>query len=618
MSPIPVSKTKIIPPRRRSELITRKRLLDMLFEALDKRLTLVTAPAGYGKTSLLIDLAHHSEMPFCWLALDELDREPQRFAAYFIAALAERFPGFGAQSRSVLDNMNSFEQDMERLLVTLINELLEQVSEHFAFVLDDFHLLDGVQPIQSFVNRFVQLMDDNCHLIISSRTLASLNNLLLLVARDQAIGLDYLDLAFQPHELQTLLAQNRNLHISDEEANRLIKETEGWITGLQFSDSTVLRKNSARSVLEDSATLFEYLGQQVLDRLPPELREFVLRTSLLDEFDAALCERVLAPLYPGPQDWHNWIRLVSRNNLFALPVGEDGRWLRYHHLFRDFIRDCFKREHPEEVTPILTRLEQAYESMSEWEKAHYICQLLNDVNLLAEMIERAGTFMIQRAHLTLESWLGDIPASMLRTRPGLLSIRGVIARLRDDLHESLALLNEAERLFRLQEDEAGLALTLSRRGITLWRLGEYDAALGDADEVTRLTEDHPDRRALYAEALRLKGNVLFRLGEVRQSIGFLEKSLDLYVRLNENASVPILLMETGMIYRAMGDYTQAQNAYEKALHIWRQDRNLFSQANVLNSLGVLYHSLGLYEKAMLAFEEGLICARRAGTGGSMR
>lgn len=611
MPPFPVSKTKIVPPRRRAELLTRQRLLDLLFEALDKKLTLISAPAGYGKTSLLIDLAHNSEFPCCWLTLDELDREPQRFAAYFIAALAERFPKFGSQSKSVLDGMVSFEQDMERLLVTLVNELYEQVQEYFIFVLDDFHLLEGATPIQNFVNRFIQLVDDNCHLVISSRILTGLTDLPLLVAREQVSGLNFADLAFQPHELQALLAQNNNVHISDEEAARLIEEAEGWITGLQFSGATVLGRSSPHAILRDSAGLSEYFDQQVLDRQPPDLREFILRTSLLEEFDASLCETVLAPLYAEPQDWEERIKLIARNNLFALPVGEDGRWLRYHHLFRDFIRRRFERERPAEIKPILSRLQQAYETMGEWEKAHHICRQLDDPTALAEMIERAGTSMLQSAHLTMESWLNELPPSLLRTRPGLLSIRGAITCTKGNLQDGLILLNDAERLFRVDGNAYGLALTLSRRAGAYRFLGDYEKALRDVDELIRLSEDEDELRMLYSEALRIKGLVLYRLGQARRSVEYFEKSLSLYISLNDSASIPRLLMETGMAYRATGDFEAARSAYEKALEIWRREGNLFWQASLLNNMGGLFHGQGEYEKAALTFEEGLLCAQRS-------
>jgi ATP/maltotriose-dependent transcriptional regulator MalT/two-component SAPR family response regulator len=610
MPSIPISKTKVIPPRRREELLTRKRLLDLLFDSLDKRLTLVSAPAGYGKTSLLIDMAHASELPCCWLALDELDREPGRFAAYFIAALSERFPKFGSQSKSALDTMTSFEQGMERLLVTLINELYDQVPEHFILVLDDFHLIEDVQPIQNFINRFVHLVDDNCHLVISSRKVVGLPDMPLLVAREQVSGLDFADLAFLPGEIQALLAQNKGLHISDEEASRLVAETEGWITGLQFSDMAALRKNTARMVMEGSAGLFDYLGQQVLDRQPADLQEFILRTSLMDEFDASLCESALAPLYPQPQDWQNWIRLISRSNMFALPVGEGGRWLRYHHLFRDFIRERFERERPHEVKQVLLRLQQAYEAMGEWERAHHICRQLDDSTALAGLIERASTSMLQSAHLTMESWLNDLPPSLLRTRPGLLSIRGAITYTNGDLHKGLDLLIQADEIYRREGDDSGLNLNLIRCATAYRLLGDYTASLHAAEEVIEATEANDEMQLLHAEALRLKGLALYRLGNARQAVVFLERSLEARRQISK-ASIPVLLMETGMAYRAIGDFTEARNAYEKALQIWRKEGNLSWQASLLNNLGFLYYFQGEYEKAAFTLEEGLICARRS-------
>jgi LuxR family transcriptional regulator, maltose regulon positive regulatory protein len=604
MSPIPVSKSKIIPPSRRPQLLTRKRLLEFMYEALDKKLTLISAPAGYGKTSLLIDLIHDEDNDWktCWLALDELDREPQRFASYFVASIAQQIPAFGTQSNDVLDSMGSFDGNVERLLVTLINELMESTNEICIIILDDFHLVEDVGAITNFINRFVQLIPENCRLVISSRKIAEIPELPRLIAHGDANGIDFDDLAFQAEEIQRLISQNENRHISDEEAKRLATETEGWITGLQFSNIKLPSSG-------DPSGLFNYFRQQVLDKQSPEIREFILRTSLFEEFDAKLCELVLQPLYAQKQDWQTLIKNTANNNAFTLRVGEGGNGLRYHHLFRDFIQAQFKSERPDEVTPLLSNLQLAYESLNEWEKAHHICKKINDTTALVEMVERAGSFMLQRANMILDSWLNELPVSMLKERPRLISIRGAMAYLKGDLQESLTLLNQAVEMLQREEDPTELALALSRRGNTYRLLGDYEKSLIDIDQFINITEQDEELRSLYAEALRSKGIILIRLGLPREVLPFLERALNIYEYLKEEESIPILLIDTGLAYRSMGDFEQAQNAYLKALQTWEKTGNIYQQSVLLNNMGVFYQFLGHYEEAVLAFEKGLLFAR---------
>ncbi|MBL8062332.1 MAG: tetratricopeptide repeat protein [Anaerolineales bacterium] len=604
MTSIPISKTKIIPPRRREELLERKRLLDMLFEAMEKKLVLVSAPAGYGKTSLLIDLVLNSEYKCCWLSLDELDREPQRFAAYLTASIAQQFPGFGVQSNAVLEGMTSFEAGMERLTVSLVNEAFESIKEHFILILDDFHLLQDVTLIAEFLNRFIQLVDDNCHIVISSRMLTALTDLSLMVAREQVGGLDFSDLAFRMEEIQALALKNNRMHLTDEEAEKLIAETEGWITGLQFVGTNIPRFNTG-------VGLFDYLGQQVVDRQKPAIQEFLLRSSLIEEFDSALCEAVLASFYSERQDWDGFIRAVIQNNLFALPVGADGRSLRYHHLFRDYLQNRFKREKPDEVRPLLINLGAAYERMGEWDKAHHATLQLQDVDLLAAMIERACLSISIRPLSVTEAWLGDLPPSILGSRPGIISIRGVIAYTKGEFDLGLELLARAEAIFRESADMPNLTLTLVRRAMNHRFLGDYEASLRDAEEAAQISEGRDGLQMLYAEAMRIKGLVLFRLGKARQAATFLEQALSSYTTLKDFIGIPLLLTETGMVYESLGRYSDAEMSYEKALPIWKQQGNLTGQANLLNNMGYVCHLQGQYEKAAYTYEEGLLCARRS-------
>ena len=208
---IPLTHTRILPPRKPADLLTRQRLLDLLYDLLDYRLIIVAAPAGYGKTSLLIDLAHHTEFPICWYALDALDRDPQRFIAYFIASIAQRFPDFGKRSAAALQSTAAVDLNLDDLVTAIVNEAYEHIREHFVLVLDDYHLIGENKTINRFVSRFVQEVDENCHLILSSRTLLTLLDLPLMVARSQVGGLGLEELDFHADEIQELILQNYHL-----------------------------------------------------------------------------------------------------------------------------------------------------------------------------------------------------------------------------------------------------------------------------------------------------------------------------------------------------------------------------------------------------------------------
>ena len=233
---IPVSRTKIVIPALRPEILHRGRLLALFDNLLDKKLTIIAAPAGYGKTSLLVDFARQSEIPTCWLSLDALDQDPQRFCAYLIAALEQRFPKFGKQSKAVLRSLVSLEQDMERILSALVNEIDAQIDQHFTLVVDDYQFVDSVPDIRNLFSRFIYLVGENCHIILCSRRVPALPDITLMVARQQVGGFDLQELAFRPNEVRALFESNYGMTLDDRLVDGLMQQTEGWITGLHLAD----------------------------------------------------------------------------------------------------------------------------------------------------------------------------------------------------------------------------------------------------------------------------------------------------------------------------------------------------------------------------------------------
>jgi ATP/maltotriose-dependent transcriptional regulator MalT/DNA-binding SARP family transcriptional activator len=613
---IPVTRTKIILPKRRAELLSRKRLLELLDELLDNRLVIVAAPAGYGKTSLLVDFASANQWPFCWYALDTLDQDPQRFIAHFISALSLRFPKFGKSCMSALQSMSQDRLDLDVMVSLIVNDAYENITEHFILVLDDFHLVESSRPVVYFVNRFIQDVDENCHLVLASRALLTLPDLPLMVARAQVGGLGFDDLCFQPDEIQRLLEQNYQLKLSADEAESLARETEGWVTGLLLSTQVMGKRiaNQQRLARVSGVGLYEYLAQQVLAQQAEPVQEFLLRSALLDEFDIHTCEDVIGKALSIQVDWRELMDAVMRLNLFVLPVGEDGMFIRYHHLFQDFLRDRMRRERPGEAQKILLRLAEMYAEREDWERSYHIYQAAGDVQAVVRLLERAGSAMIVNGRvITLSDWLASLPEDLLGKHPALLSLQGTVAFERGDVNQGLHLLDQAVTGLWPGGEPLQLAQTLCRRSVANRFAGQYRAALDDADEAITLLSSLNQNSVIYADALASKGTVYHYLGQLLEALALLKKALEVYQSLGDENSAAKAWMEIGSLSKKLGKYTDAEQAYNRALEYSQATGNIIWQANLYNNLGVLQHANGDYVTATSSFERAIHYAKLGGS-----
>lgn len=624
-----ITRTRVVRPQRRPDLLSRPRLLQMLHDLLGHRLVLVVAPAGYGKTTLLIDLVHSLTMPAAWYTLSAADRNLHRFAAHFIAAIAQQFPSFGSDSNAALQNLEAGQISFEQFFTLLVNELDAQIHQRFVLVIDDYHLVDDYEPIGSFVSQFLQHAGDFCHIILASRTLLTLPDLALLVARGAVEGLDFQELAFRPDELQALARQNYNQAISDAEAEEMVISTEGWITGLLLSANTKQLHTASRMRLIRSSgiDLYGYLAHQVLDQQPAALRDFLLRTAHMDEFDAELCAAVLDPDWrPAGESWQPLLDALLHQNLFVLPVGEQGDSLRYHHLFQDFLQRQMQSERPAEVPIILRRLVEVCRQKQLWEQAYLYAERLEDPAALVDLIEAAGLQMIYAGRILLiQEWLDKLPASVLQARPKLLDLQGYSRILLGQVEQGLQQLNAAETLLRAALPSALLAQILAHRAIGHRFRGAYQQSIDDAEAALALldklegaaeqaepaSEAH-ERQQLRALAYRSKGLGFCMQGDLSEGLIWQQHSLELYRQVEDLQNMANLSMEIAITHDSAGQKELARPLYLYALEAWRDLHNLMGQASVLNSLGVYYQEQGEHQQAFSALTQAVDCAQRSG------
>ena len=426
--PTPLLTTKLFAPPLRLNLVVREQLLERLSEGLRRKLTLVSAPAGFGKTTLVSAWVAACGRPAAWLSLDEGDNDPARFLAYLVAALQTVAPAIGAGVAAALQSPQP--PPAEVLLTALLNEVAA-AQHQLILVLDDYHLIES-GAVDQALSFLVERLPPQLHLVIVTREDPPLP-LARLRARDQLTELRVADLRFTRPEAAEFLNQAMSLDLSAEAIAALEARTEGWVTGLQLAALSLQRRADAASFIASFAGshhfVLDYLMEEVLHQQPERLQTFLLRTSILERMCGPLCEAVVRePAGAGQAT----LEQLERANLFLIPLDSERRWYRYHHLFADVLRQRLHQRiaaSPADLEGGVAELHRRasiwYEEQGlEFEAFHHAAAA-HDIDRAARLLEGEGMPLLFRGAVAPAlSWLESLPAAELDARPALWVLYG--------------------------------------------------------------------------------------------------------------------------------------------------------------------------------------------------
>ncbi len=410
----------------------RRRLFRQLDEGLGGRITVITAPAGYGKTILLSSWLDENPRPACWVSLDEGDDDLFTFIAYLIAAVQTVFPQACSVSASLLQAVDP--PPITVLQAYLVNEL-DELPQKLIIILDDYHLIRSPE-IHDFLTHLVNHLPVNLHLVISSRETPPLS-LPVWRSRAQLNEIDARDMRFTLEEAEQFLKQALRLSLPADMLQIIQEKAEGWVAGLQLTALSLRSAiDPARFVATfqkyGSETIREFLLDQAFRHQPPPIQEFLLKTSILDRFSASLGNAV-GLTGENIRNTQDTINVLRRTNLFIVPVDDEGEWYRYHNLFADMLRRRLHEVYePEEISNLQRRAAFWFENNELIDDAVRHALASGDTLLAAEIVEKHSIKALNlEKNAMIDRWLMALPANLVETRPRLMIMRVWIESYRE-------------------------------------------------------------------------------------------------------------------------------------------------------------------------------------------
>lgn len=597
----PILATKLFIPPTRPNTIPRPRLIEKLNACLHHRLTLISAPAGFGKTTLvsewLAGISHaenqdtEQRIRAAWVSLDEGDNVPTRFLTYLIAAIQTIATEHGAEALEMLHSPQP--PPVEPVLTALLNDII-MIPDPFVLVLDDYHVVvaqpvDVSKSIDEVLSYLLKHLPPQMHLVITTREDPQLP-LSRLRARGQLTELRAADLRFTEEEAAAFLNQGMRLELSADDVATLETRTEGWIAGLQLAALSMQGRVDVAGFIQafsgDHRYIMDFLVEEVLQRQSQLVRGFLLQTAILDRLCGQLCDAVT-----GLENGSALLETLERDNLFVVPLDDQRRWFRYHHLFADVLQAHLMEEQPDSVPILHQRASAWYEDNGLWREAMRHAFQAADLERAARLAELAWPAMdssFQTA--TWLRWVKELPDDLVRARPVLSTAYGWALLETGQLESAETQLNNAER----------------------W----LDAAVGQPERVEEapsamVVADEAQFRALPVSIATARAYLAQAAGDVPATIHHGRRALDLLpaTDLLQRGIVAALL---AMAYWANGDLETAHRTLadgmadmQAAGNILYAIRGTYSLADICLAQGRLREAIRTYEQSLqLAAEHG--------------
>jgi len=582
----PILVTKLFAPATRPEIVSRKRPIDQLIGGLNRKLTLISAPAGFGKTTLISEWISDGEWPSTWLSLDENDAEPARFLTYLVAALQRVAPEIG---KTVWPGLQSPQPPpIESVLTNLVNEIAA-LSKKFLLVLDDYHRVD-TKVIDETLTFLLEHLPPSLHIVITTREDPQLP-LAGLRARGQLTELRAADLRFTPDEAATFLNQVMGLHLSSADVTLLGTRTEGWIAGLQLAalalqgqgatHSEENRSQFIKAFAGDNRYIVDYLIEEVLHHQPDHVRSFLLQTSILDRLCGPLCDVVT-----GQANGSMLLDALERANLFVVPLDDKRRWYRYHHLFADVLQALLQKQQPDQVSALHLRASQWCERNGLPATAIHHALSSDDLARAAELIELAWPPIYHGFQPTRWlNWVNTLPNEIIQVRPVLNAGSAWTYLDAGEIEAAEACLRDAEQWLSASADKQSTTTSIK---------GTQKIGVANKKEFQLLPASIASARA-YLSLIS---------ADAPAAEKFARRALELFPR-DEYYQRGIAAQFLGLAYWVSGDLESADQSLTDSVenllladNIYFQIVSMVFQANIRAAQGHRQEAATIYERCL--------------------